>query len=268
MFTRSLVIQKQIEDLQLGVESYQKKINVTKPETTKSGIRKRDPYTPYQDPQGFIYVDTLGQNRLMRPDELYKFSDRTLTGLRTSLDDITKNMPNAQNWRDLPRDIPLDRVEVLGSILTDSKEYYKDGDVENFTGRIKGMHVFIGNFIYVIDFMIVEDISLIIDPRLSQVVLGKPFVEISNMTNDPPEGVVRFTNMIDEISYKMPHKIEQYNSLSDLEREHTKSVYLRNEEDKRKGVEYAMSKILGFYKECLELGPEYLTGIADKRGIT
>ncbi|GJU17808.1 hypothetical protein Tco_1145774 [Tanacetum coccineum] len=92
MFTRSLVIQKQIEDLQLGVESYQKKINVTKPETTKSGIRKRDPYTPYQDPQGFIYVDTLGQNRLMRPDELYKFSDRTLTGLRTSLDDITKNI--------------------------------------------------------------------------------------------------------------------------------------------------------------------------------
>ncbi|GJT35077.1 hypothetical protein Tco_0925496 [Tanacetum coccineum] len=54
IFTRSLVIQKRVEDLQLGVESYQKKINVTKPETTKSGIRKRDPYTPYQDPQGFI----------------------------------------------------------------------------------------------------------------------------------------------------------------------------------------------------------------------
>ncbi|GKA23935.1 hypothetical protein Tco_0709968 [Tanacetum coccineum] len=92
MFTRSLVIQKRVEDLQLGVESYQKKINVTKPETTKSGIRKRDPYTPYQDPQGFIYVDNNGRNRLMRSDELYKFSDRTLTGLRTSLDDITKNI--------------------------------------------------------------------------------------------------------------------------------------------------------------------------------
>ncbi|GJS86618.1 hypothetical protein Tco_0769254 [Tanacetum coccineum] len=92
MFTRSLVIQKRVEDLQLRVKSYQKKINVTKPETTKSGIRKRDPYTPYQDPQGFIYVDNNGRNRLMRSDELYKFSDRTLTGLRTSLDDITKNI--------------------------------------------------------------------------------------------------------------------------------------------------------------------------------
>ncbi|GJS71377.1 hypothetical protein Tco_0704218 [Tanacetum coccineum] len=28
----------------------------------------------------------------MRSDELYKFSDRTLTGLRTSLDDIIKNI--------------------------------------------------------------------------------------------------------------------------------------------------------------------------------
>ncbi|GKF29752.1 hypothetical protein Tco_0096094 [Tanacetum coccineum] len=92
MFTKSLIIQKRVKDLQLGVESYQKKINVTKPETTKSRIRKRDPYTPYQDPIGFIYVDKNGRNRLMRSDELYKFSDRTLTGLRTLLDDITKNI--------------------------------------------------------------------------------------------------------------------------------------------------------------------------------
>ncbi|GKE57587.1 hypothetical protein Tco_1496772 [Tanacetum coccineum] len=92
MFTRSLVIRKRVEDLQLGIESYQKEINTTKPQTIKSGMIKRDPYTQYQDPQGFIYVDNKGRNRLMRSDELYKFSDRTLTGLQTSLDDITKNI--------------------------------------------------------------------------------------------------------------------------------------------------------------------------------
>nr|GFC33271.1 hypothetical protein [Tanacetum cinerariifolium] len=61
-------------------------------ETTKPGIKKKDPYTPYQDPQRFIYVDTLGRNKLMRSDELYKFNDGTLTWLRTSLEDITKNI--------------------------------------------------------------------------------------------------------------------------------------------------------------------------------
>ncbi|GJZ55776.1 hypothetical protein Tco_0610969 [Tanacetum coccineum] len=140
--------------------------------------------------------------------------------------------------------------------------------VSNFTGSIKGMHVFIGNFTYNVDFMIVEDISSIIDPRLSQLVLGKPFVKISNMTHDPPEGVVRFTNGTDEVSYKMPHMMEQYNSLSDLEKEHTKSVYLRNEEDKRRGVKYVMSNILGLYKECLELGLKYVTGMDDEEKVT
>ncbi|GJV86617.1 hypothetical protein Tco_1530555 [Tanacetum coccineum] len=130
------------------------------------------------------------------------------------------------------------------------------------------MHVFIGNFTYIVDFMIVEDISSIIDPGLSQVVLGIPFVKMSNMNHDPPKGVVRFINGIDEVSYKMPHKIEQYDSLSNLEKEHTKSVYLRNKEDKRRGVKYVMSKILGFYKECLELGPEYLRGIDDDGEVT
>ncbi|GJR02787.1 hypothetical protein Tco_0525771 [Tanacetum coccineum] len=57
MLTRSLIIQKRVEDLQLGVESYQKKINVTKPDTKRPDLRKRHPYTPYKDPQGFIYVD-------------------------------------------------------------------------------------------------------------------------------------------------------------------------------------------------------------------
>nr|GEW23209.1 hypothetical protein [Tanacetum cinerariifolium] len=92
MFTRSLVIQKRVEDLQHGVKSYQKHINVTKPDTTRSYLRKRHPYTPYKDPQGFIYVNDYKWNRLMRSDELYKFSDGTLTKILSSLKDITKNI--------------------------------------------------------------------------------------------------------------------------------------------------------------------------------
>nr|GFA77259.1 MAK10-like protein [Tanacetum cinerariifolium] len=104
--------------------------------------------------------------------------------------------------------------------------------------------------------------------KITTSLLGKAFIEISNMTHDPPKGVVRFTNRTDEIAYKMPHKIEQYNSLLDLEKEHTKSVPFRNDKDRRRGVEYVMSKILGFYKECLELGTEYVTGMDDEGEVT
>nr|GEV65027.1 ribonuclease H-like domain-containing protein [Tanacetum cinerariifolium] len=56
------------------------------------------------------------------------------------------------------------------------------------------------------------------------------------MTHDLSLRVVKFTDETNKIAYKMAHKIKQYNSLLDLEKEHMKSVYLRNEEDKRRGV--------------------------------
>ncbi|GJW95074.1 hypothetical protein Tco_0174746 [Tanacetum coccineum] len=39
MFTRSIVIQRRVEDLQLGVKSYQKKLNLTKPDTFDTSAR-------------------------------------------------------------------------------------------------------------------------------------------------------------------------------------------------------------------------------------
>ncbi|GKE37676.1 hypothetical protein Tco_1461081 [Tanacetum coccineum] len=45
-------------------------------------------------------------------------------------------------------------------------------------------------------------------------------------------------------------------------------AYHKNEEDKRRGVKYMMNKILRFYKEYLELGPEYFTRVADEEEVT
>nr|GEZ68494.1 hypothetical protein [Tanacetum cinerariifolium] len=39
MFTRSIVIQRRVEDLQLGVKSYQKRLNLTKPDTYRSDLK-------------------------------------------------------------------------------------------------------------------------------------------------------------------------------------------------------------------------------------
>nr|GEV92387.1 hypothetical protein [Tanacetum cinerariifolium] len=75
MFTRRIVILKRLEDLQLGVESYQKKLNLTKPETFRSDIINMTPYTAYKNPQGIIYLDKYKRNMLMRSDELYKLCD-------------------------------------------------------------------------------------------------------------------------------------------------------------------------------------------------
>ncbi|GKF75401.1 hypothetical protein Tco_0224845 [Tanacetum coccineum] len=80
--------QEHVEDLQLAIESYQKKINLTRPDTTRPDLRKITPYTGYPNVQGIIYQDELSRNRLMRTDELHKFSDGTLNHVRTTLNDI------------------------------------------------------------------------------------------------------------------------------------------------------------------------------------
>ncbi|GJT43301.1 hypothetical protein Tco_0952016 [Tanacetum coccineum] len=41
MFTRSVVIQRRVKDLQLGVKSYQKKLNSTKPDTYRPDLKKK-----------------------------------------------------------------------------------------------------------------------------------------------------------------------------------------------------------------------------------
>ncbi|GJY79722.1 hypothetical protein Tco_0485523 [Tanacetum coccineum] len=92
MYTRRVVIPKRVEDLQLGVKSYQKKLNITRPETFRSDISKKTPYTAYNNPQGIIYVEKFKRNKLMRSDELYKFSDGTRTSVRFVLHDITSNL--------------------------------------------------------------------------------------------------------------------------------------------------------------------------------
>nr|GEV67630.1 hypothetical protein [Tanacetum cinerariifolium] len=82
-----------IEDmlrLLLGVENYQKKLNLTKPDAYCFDLKHKEAYTAYSNPREFIYQNKDNQNRLIRIDKLHKFSDGTLNDVRTALDDRLK----------------------------------------------------------------------------------------------------------------------------------------------------------------------------------
>ncbi|GJS50189.1 hypothetical protein Tco_0600310 [Tanacetum coccineum] len=92
MFTRSIVLRRRVEDLQLGIKSYQKKLNLTRPDTYRSDLKQKLAYTIYSNPKGFIYKNKDKKNRLMRIDKLHKFSDGTLNDVRSALNDILKRI--------------------------------------------------------------------------------------------------------------------------------------------------------------------------------
>nr|GFA67587.1 hypothetical protein [Tanacetum cinerariifolium] len=121
MFTRSIVIQRRVEDLQLGVESYQKKLNLTKPDSYRSDLKRKEAYTAYSNPRGFIYQNKDKKNRLMRIDERHKFSDGTLTDVRTALDDRLKEiwmqyLPQSI-WRKSDKDRAVAMVQAIDKRL-------------------------------------------------------------------------------------------------------------------------------------------------------
>nr|GEX64394.1 hypothetical protein [Tanacetum cinerariifolium] len=120
-FTRSIVIQRHVEDLQLGIESYQKRLNLTNPDTYRSDLKRREAYTVYSNPRGFIYQNKDKKNRLMRIDELHKFSDRTLNDVCNAFDDRLKGirmqyLPQAI-WRKGDKDRAAAMIQSIDKML-------------------------------------------------------------------------------------------------------------------------------------------------------
>ncbi|GKA39806.1 hypothetical protein Tco_0732357 [Tanacetum coccineum] len=77
-YIRRVVIKNRIEDTQLGVESYQCTLNLTKPKFYFSGIDHKIPYTTSRTEKGVIYLNKYDMKSLMKLDEVHKFCDGTL----------------------------------------------------------------------------------------------------------------------------------------------------------------------------------------------
>ncbi|GKD78383.1 hypothetical protein Tco_1341004 [Tanacetum coccineum] len=68
------------------------KLNLTKPDTYRLDLKRKETYSAYSNPRGFIYQNKDKKNRLMRIDELHKFSDGTLNDVQTALNDHLKGI--------------------------------------------------------------------------------------------------------------------------------------------------------------------------------
>nr|GEV20853.1 hypothetical protein [Tanacetum cinerariifolium] len=79
LWTRNIVIIQRIEDLQLGIESYQTKLNLTQPRWDATNFLFKEDYTIVHKPRVVIYKGRINQNKMMRETEVHKFSDGTLT---------------------------------------------------------------------------------------------------------------------------------------------------------------------------------------------
>jgi hypothetical protein len=147
--------------------------------------------------------------------------------------------------------------DIVKTRLEPRRDLKYPGGVCNFVGRIKGLHVFVGDFTYITDFMVVEDLASVIDCRLSHVVFGKPFVDESKLEYDEIDGTIRFASKTERITYRMPNRMKEFRFMPRFDLDTIGAFEDINEEDKKKGMDYVWEKKSLFYKDCLALGPRY-----------
>nr|GEY63785.1 hypothetical protein [Tanacetum cinerariifolium] len=100
---------------QLGVESYQKKLKLTKPDTYHSDLKRKEAYTDYSNPRGFIYQNKDKQNsRLASTVPGQMASPLTIGALRNTLPIVMVVAFRAQRFRS-----PLSKYHAV--IVCDEK---------------------------------------------------------------------------------------------------------------------------------------------------
>ncbi|GJX63593.1 hypothetical protein Tco_0296493 [Tanacetum coccineum] len=94
LWTRNLVIRQRVEDFQLGIESYQKQLNLTKSGWEAKGFEYKHDYTIIESPRAVVFPFGNNERKIIRVNEIYKFSDGTLTNIMEALDYRVKEYKN------------------------------------------------------------------------------------------------------------------------------------------------------------------------------
>ncbi|GKE01356.1 hypothetical protein Tco_1389339 [Tanacetum coccineum] len=119
-FIQRIVIPKRIEDIQLGVKSYQTKLNFTKPQVRCAGLDIKEPFTIFYKPRGVVYLNKDDMKCLIRADEVYKFGDGTLKkrGTTSMLKEIEKILLTRRIMRSLECFMGGRKIEMDYRLLT------------------------------------------------------------------------------------------------------------------------------------------------------
>ncbi|GJT62276.1 hypothetical protein Tco_1005809 [Tanacetum coccineum] len=197
MFTRSLILKRRVKDLQLGVESYQKKLNITKPQKTFPKIEFKEPYTPLYDPPGIV-----------KEHELYKFSDGTLKSVRDEIHhrvlnfrlDYNTEMPK-RKWmavdrkrsglmielidkqlrqreiiRNLERLVGARELEMDYTLTTQQQDWVQDTDEELEDRELEAHYVYMAK---------IQEATLVVDEDTGSIFDKEPLEKVdSNITPD------------------------------------------------------------------------------------
>ncbi|GJX23560.1 hypothetical protein Tco_0228005 [Tanacetum coccineum] len=123
--TRMRILSVRVEDFQLSIESYQTQLNLTKPGWDATGYKFKHDYTIIESPRAVVFSVNNNERKIMQLNEIYKFSDGTLTRILEALDyRATEDEGSIRTWNALLVDVFV--TTDFFKEQNDIKEYYKN----------------------------------------------------------------------------------------------------------------------------------------------
>ncbi|GJU79359.1 homeodomain-like protein [Tanacetum coccineum] len=127
----------------------------------------------------------------------------------------------------------------------------------NMARLAKNLRVFIGNHQFLVDFIILENISEFGEKGLTEVLFGQPFKEQIGLVEDQGKGTLWFKIGNDKTIFHMPRAKKVFRKLMVNQHNSMGPLLKVSDEDKKRGIHKPEKKIKGFYKGFLSLGNEY-----------
>ncbi|GKC79208.1 hypothetical protein Tco_1129982 [Tanacetum coccineum] len=132
----------------------------------------------------------------------------------------------------------------------------------------KNRYEYRGRMSYVIDFTILENIETNIDPSLSHMIFGRPFIEIACLAINRKHGLMTFTDGTKEITFKTSYKDPERSKLSSEDHDLLSSRVILSEDDYDRGCRKPSDLEDRFYRDTVKLGPECVNGMDDEGEVT
>ncbi|GJZ37372.1 hypothetical protein Tco_0583563 [Tanacetum coccineum] len=125
LWTRNLVIRHRVEDFQLGIESYQTQLNLTKPRWEATGFEFKHDYTVIDSPRAVTFRDKYGVQMIMRDEHQILVAERCgqEQGLHIRYPETAKDTTYLSKsgelcgWKDPRRRLPVAEENRMRSSL-------------------------------------------------------------------------------------------------------------------------------------------------------
>ncbi|GKF71003.1 hypothetical protein Tco_0207117 [Tanacetum coccineum] len=138
----------------------------------------------------------------------------------------------------------------------------------NVVVALMNVPIFVITFSVVTDFVVLEDMDAYRDEGMGDVIFGEPFLREVGIKARWFEGMITIYNGNESVTYEIARSHPRFKHHTNEQCNKIPPLLKVSKEDKMNGISHPYQKLKGFYKEVLNLGPDYIRDASMEEWLT